>query len=149
MRTHASPQSSRGFVNLVLTLLVCTLFLAGCSSSAPPEKSSGRTTYKADKDLCGNIVFSRKLGEDYDSALAILSTEKKNLFSKYCPDNPCAEVEIAPHKVQELTDLDGNKVDLDIYLISVKDASTKVLLHSLSEAIDEEGNLYDVAFCPD
>ena len=113
------------------------------------EGTSNKIVYKADKDMCGEIIFTKKLADDFNSAYEILELEKKEEFSKYCPDNPCNEVELESKKVQEVTDLNGNIINMDLYFIKVKDKSTGLSVHSLSEAIDGKGNLYYLNWCLD
>lgn len=108
-----------------------------------------KIVYRADKDMCGEIIFSKKLAENFNSALKMLEAEKKDEFSKYCPNNPCHEIELESKKVQELKDVYGNVVNINLYFIKVKDKSTGLSVHSLSEAIDEDGNLYYLHWCPD
>lgn len=144
---------------ILLLLMLISIIVIGCTvtneistTKKPPVhkyKIKDDIIYRADKEVCGVIVFSKNLAEDFNSAYNILETEKKDKFSKYCPDNPCHEIELESTKVQELKDLNGDVVNLDLYLIKVKDKSTGVIVHSLSEAIDEEGNLYYLRGCLD
>lgn len=105
--------------------------------------------YKADKDMCGEIVFKERLGGDFDSALKKITGEKKEEFSKSCPDNPCQDVMIETKKAQEVRDLNNNLVDVYLYFIIVKDKNTNLKVHAISEAIDADGNLYNLNWCPD
>ena len=117
-----------------------------------PKSGLSRTgvlVYKADKDMCGEIVFVEKLGENFNSVLKEITTQKKEEFSKSCPDNPCQEVVIETTKAQEVRDLNNNLMDVALYFIIVKDKNTNLKVHAVSEAIDADGNLYNLGWCPD
>lgn len=136
----------------LLILLLVLIFSAGCTTIngiSTKEEPSAESVYKADKDMCGEIVFSRKLDDDYNSAFKIFEAEKEVEYSKYCPGNPCHEIELESNKVQELKDLAGNIVNLDLYFMKIKDKNTGVIVSTISEAIDEKGNLYNLHWCND
>lgn len=114
-----------------------------------PSTKTGKVTYKADKDMCGEIIFSETISKDFNSALSILKEEKKVLFSRACPNNPCSEIDLETKKAKEVRDLNGNLVDIDLYFIKVIDISTGTSLQSTSDAIDNRGNLYYLNWCSD
>ena len=105
--------------------------------------------YKADKDMCGNITFSRNLADDFVSAMAIFREEQEEFFSSGCPGNPCKDITLAPREIQEITDIEENVLVIDMYLIHIKDATQGIPVAALSYAIDENGNLYNLDWCPD
>ena len=129
--------------------LVGIISISGYVTHVIQEGTSDKAVYKADKDMCGEIIFSKKLADDFNSAYGMLELEKKDQFSKYCPNNPCYEVELESKKAQEVTDINGNIVNIDLYFITVKDISTGLSVHALSDALDGEGNLYRLEWCPD
>ena len=120
---------------------------AQTSTNSPlPNLRTG--VYKA-KSFCGEFHSIRKIANNFQEALNIFRNEKTEQYRKYCPGNPCFNVELTTNKVQGLTDLSGNSTIHTLYLITIQDKSTKLPVQSVSDAIDDEGVLYDVPWCPD
>ncbi len=116
--------------------------------NATPGYTIEKIIYRASKDICGDIVYSEKLAADFDSAFAKFEIMKKAEFNK-CPNDPCYDISLESKKVQELKDINGNIVDKVMYLIDVKDNDTNLPVTALSNAIDDEWNLYNINMCND
>lgn len=104
---------------------------------------------RADKDVCGDISFKISLTSDYESALAKYTTLMTDEYTRWCPQQPCYNIRIDSEKVQEVEDLDGNVVDIDLYILSIVDTETETKLTSIHDAIDSYGNWYEIEWCED
>ncbi len=125
-------------------LILSTIFLgllAACNNPFADNDGSNKAVYKAPKDVCGEIIFQEKIGEDFQQALDEIL--KRKMIQGW--DNIFLETK----KLRVVTNLRGNEINKNLYLVVVKDKDTNRKVHAWNEVIDDVGNLYFINWCPD
>lgn len=125
----------------VLIVFCFGLFTLSCNNPFVDSGSSNKAIYKAPKDICGEIVFQEKIGEDFQQALDEIL--KRKMIQGW------GNIFLETKKLQEITDLNGNIVNKILYLVIVKDKDTNRKVHAWNEVIDDTSNLYFINWCPD
>ncbi len=130
-------------------LIILLSFICSCSESTITDNYvENQTELLITGYGCGSITFIEHIGNDFISAFRELEKRKAVEFSRYCPDDPCAEVELEPFEI-EVVDKNNNKPPEKFFAIKVLDKNTGMLLHSVSEVITTRGDLFRMNWCPD
>jgi hypothetical protein len=114
-----------------------------------PTPSISKVGVYKSKSMGGIAFYNQKLANTYPEALKIFSEEKKSRYLQGCPGNPCQNVEIVSAKAQNLTDINNKPSLHTLYIISVQDKNTKILVQAVSDAIDDQGILYNINYGSD
>lgn len=120
-----------------LLLSVGTALLSACDTNGPYEPA----TYQVTEGACGEVVFEESIGADSLSAAEAVEAQK---VEEYGQDNIALEA-----YVLEVADEDGTVPEPEFYALRVLDAETKFFVHSVSEVITDEGDLFRLLWCPD
>jgi hypothetical protein len=123
----------------VVVVALLALVIAACSDDgvAPEEP----LTFLIVEGACGNVIFSESIGVDFASALTVIETRKVEQFGE-------DQVVIDPFLLQ-VVDEHGNPPEPDFYAIRVLDAETGHHVHSVTEVITTDGDLFILWWCPD
>ena len=134
-------------------LAITTLALAlaqGCreNPATSNEKDSNQTKYTVIEGACGNIFYQEKIATNFETAYGEIEKRKTEYFSKHCPNAPCHEIKLEYYQI-EVVDENNIAPSEQFFAIQVLDKHTKMLLHSVSEVITNDGDLYRLTWCPD
>ena len=105
-------------------------------------------SYRVVEGACGVIVFTEKVGVDFDSAFSVIEQRKTEQMRQWCPDAPCFDIRLEP---KELKVVDEYQIapEPGFYMLLVIDKATGYSVHSPSEVITTEGDLFTLEWCPD
>lgn len=136
-RHHAVSRDTIG--RHVAMLCASLVILASCNENGVgPEKP---LAYSITKGACGEVVFAERIGVDSISAIMVIETRKSEQYGE-------GKVKLDPFSL-EVVDNHGNAPEPDFYALRVLDATTGGLLHSVSEVITTDGDLFKLWWCPD
>lgn len=132
-------QAFRSATNLGVALLLsfAVAILSACDSHSAEES----LTYRVTDGACGDVVFVERIGIDSTSAFKTIEARKIDQYGR-------DDVRIEAYPL-EVVDMDGNVPDPEFYGLRVLDVDTRTLLHSVSEVITSEGDLFNLMWCPD
>lgn len=123
----------------ILLLSLGTALLSTCDTSGAGPKE--QDAYQITEGACGRVVFAESIGADSSSAAEVVEAQK---IEEYGQDKITLEA-----YVLEVADDDGNVPEPEFYALRVLDAETGHLVHSVSEVITDEGDLFKLLWCPD
>jgi len=134
--------------DIALISFVIVILCSSCRENEPINSPviSSPPQYKIVKGACGVVIYQENLGADYEAALKELEKIKSEYFLKSCPNAPCYEI-ILESFLLEVVDENNVKPTVQFNAIRVLDKKTKMLLHSVSEVITSDGNLYIISWC--
>lgn len=134
----------------LLAIITLALALAqGCKENAiTNDEDSNQTTYTVIEGACGNIFYQEKIATNFETAYNEIEKRKTKYFSTHCPNVPCHEVKLEYYQIA-VVDENSIAPSEQFFAIQVLDKHTKMLLHSVSEVITNNGNLYTLTWCPD
>lgn len=106
-----------------------------------PKK--GTLVYYIDEEECGGLYYNDKLGDDFESALNKLIESREELASLG------DKLYVKQMEITSVKPEDGSKVILLHFFEKDEDNTTYPLkmLYTAHDAIDTNGNHYDVQFC--
>lgn len=111
--------------------------LTACSGTvSEPEQV---LTYRVVEGACGVVGFVEKIGVDSASAVQVVEARELRRFG---------EITIVAFPL-EVVDDDGNPPEADFYGIRVLDPETETHVHSVSDVITSDGDLFNLWWCPD
>ncbi|MBR1426902.1 MAG: hypothetical protein IJ581_05560 [Paludibacteraceae bacterium] len=128
---------------LFFTAMLIALSFSACQEQpVTTKKTQGQLVYEQDTP-CMGVYFDAKLGEDFDSAL-------QNLIRSRTELNAIGDsLYVKQMEMRYLSTEDGSR--LFVLLFFEKNAADKVLplrlLYAAHDAIDTNGNHYEVIFC--
>lgn len=139
-RRHSASVPKPG---LALLFCVNCLFVASCDliSSGSEAPSEEPKTYRVTEGACGAVVFVESIGSDSSSAA---KTVEEQEFKRHGHNNVVLEA----HSL-EVVDKDGVAPEDEFYAIRVLNTETGLSVHSVSDVITSEGDLYNLLWCPD
>jgi hypothetical protein len=115
------------------------LVLVSCGeNSVGPER---RLTYRIVAGACGKVVFAESIGVDSASAIAVVEARKAKQYGE-------GKVLLDPFPL-EVVDEHGAPPGPNFYALRVLDADTEVPVHSVSEVVTTDGDLFKLWWCPD
>lgn len=122
-------------------LVLCTgfLFLSACDGNrtGPGEPR----VYRITDGACGDVVFVESLGVDSASAFDTVEARKTEEYGQ-------GDIMLEAYAL-EVVDERGNVPEPDFYALRVLEAGTEMLVHSVSDVITTEGDLFGLRWCPD
>lgn len=125
---------------LALVLPVLALFiLVGCDLAGASHQHA--PTYRVTDGACGEIVFEEHLAADFDSAIQLIEAQK---VEQYGRENVSLEV----HELG-VVDSNGETPGAEFYAVHVLSAESGTHLHSVSEVVSSNGDLFRLMWCPD
>lgn len=134
---HAAPRAMTGL--RAAPLCAAVVLAAACTGvGVGPETP---LSYRILEGACGDVLFVESIGTDSASALAEVEARKAEWFGD-------GEVVVAPYAL-EVVDEHGNPPSARFYALEVLDADTGTRLHSVSEVITTDGDLFHIDWCPD
>lgn len=114
-------------------------FLAACDGNRTgPEDPRA---YRITDGACGDVVFVENLGTDSASAVQTVEARKAEEYGQ-------GAVTLEAYRL-EVVDQHGNVPEPKFCALRVLDAQTGSLVHSVSEVITTEGDLFSLRWCPD
>jgi hypothetical protein len=135
--------------SLAAAVFSFSLAINACKESTVSNNHIGnQTEFLITDGACGSITFVEQIGYDFISAFKELEKRKVIEFSRYCPDNPCAEVVLEPFEIN-VSDKYNNIPPEKFFAIRVLDKKTGLLMHSVSEVITTYGDLFRINWCLD
>jgi hypothetical protein len=135
------------YVFISITILS---LIVGCKNDEPilNESNKNQTQYRITQGACGSVIYQEKIGTNFESAYNELEKRETEYFSKYCPDEPCYDVELDYYQIKVVDE--NNIIPREqFFAIRVLNKHTNMLLHSVSEVITNNGNLYKISWCLD
>lgn len=122
-----------------LTFGVALALLGSCADgNVGPEDPPA---YQVITGACGKVVFIEKVGEDLESALAVVEARIVESFS-------AGDVKLELDRL-EVVDEQGASPAEEFYLVLVLDPNMEELLFSASDVVTTEGTLFRLQWCPD
>ncbi len=128
-------------LNSCLTLLLCLGIVPLSACDAHGTASDEPLTYRVTEGACGDVVFVERIGSDATSAFETIEAQKVDQWGR---DN----VRIEAYAL-DVVDADGNVPTRSFYALRVLNADTGTHLHSVSEVITSDGDLFRLMWCPD
>ena len=121
--------------------VLCTglVFLTACDGSRTGPEASG--AYRITDGACGVVVFVENLGADSATAVEMVEARKANAYGQ-------GEIVLEAHAL-EVVDEHGTVPEPDFYALRVLEAGTGVLVHSVTDVITTDGDLFGLQWCPD
>lgn len=115
------------------------MIIAACTDDgvAPEEP----ITFLIVEGACGEVTFSESIGVDFAAALTVIEMRKVEQFGE-------DQAVLEPFLLQ-VVDEHGNPPEPDFYAIRVLDADTGHHVHSVTEVITTDGDLFILLWCPD
>ena len=123
---------------ILLPALALVLF-AGCDLAGGSQRSA--LAYRITDGACGEIVFVENLADDFDSAFQMIEAQK---VEEYGRENVTLEV-----RELGVVDSQGETPRAEFYAVHVLSADNGTHLHSVSEVISSDGDLFHLVWCPD
>ncbi|MDP2885370.1 MAG: hypothetical protein Q8P51_10160 [Ignavibacteria bacterium] len=124
------------------------VMLCSCGDSNIVEERDEQLSYRVAKGACGRVVFDERIGTGYTSAFKTIEERKVEAFEKYCPEAPCHRIRLEPFEL-EVVDEKGVAPAAKFFGLKVLDRETGSLLHSVSEVITTDGDLFQLQWCLD
>lgn len=123
----------------VVTLCAALMILVSCNETGVgPEKP---LTYLVTAGACGEVVFAERIGVDSVSAVAVIESRKAKQYGE-------GKVMLDAYPL-EVVDKQGHPPQAKFYALRVQDAATGSLIHSVSDVITTDGDLFKLWWCPD
>ena len=126
---------------VLVPIAVCAVYvLVGCLHRQSVQAETAGATYKITNGACGKLVYVRKVAPTYDEAVAILKTAKEKQWRK--------TLNVVPN---ELTIEKSDKVAPTTKFFALEFITQKgnETIHSWSEVVSTDGELYQLDWCPD
>ena len=122
-------------------LLLCVSCFVFVSCGIVGSRSEEPQTYRVTEGACGEAVFVESVGSDSTSAFEAV---EKREYEEYGQD----EVMLEAYSLK-VVDEDGTVPEEEFYGIRALNRETGISLHSVSDVITSEGDLYNLRWCPD
>ena len=123
----------------ILVPALALLLLAGCDLAGGSSRNA--LVYRVTEGACGEIVFVEHLAADFDAALQLIEAQK---VERYGRDNVALEV-----RELGVADANGQPPRATFFAVHVLSADSGTHLHSVSEVISSDGDLFNLLWCPD
>mgnify|MGYP006283915879 CR=1 FL=1 len=126
---------------LLPTIVFRIIVVLLCACDHDPNSPEAEWAYQVTSGACGHLVYAEKLGPDSASALGVVEARKIEAYGE-------GGFALEPCRLQ-VVDRYGEIPQERFYAIRVLDAETGTHLHSVSEVIATDGDLFTLAWCPD
>src|SRR5262245_55085594 len=122
----------RSLHRLCIAATLCAVHIATIAVEQPPLRIL--------KGACGTLGYVAKLGGDYESALAAVQARNYRKLDCGARGAPCRfepyEITVTPEQ------------DVQFFALRVLD-SNGMLVHSVSQVLTTDGQLFVIHWCPD
>jgi len=126
---------------LLPTVLLSIIVVVLCACEQNLNSPEAEWAYQVTSGACGHLMFAEKLGPDSASAWETVKARKIEAYGE-------GGLALETYLLQVI-DQDGEVPQERFYAIRVLDAETGTHLHSVSEVIATNGDLFTLDWCPD
>ncbi|MEX0660232.1 MAG: hypothetical protein WD381_04395 [Balneolaceae bacterium] len=126
---------------LILSVAIVTGVIFSCSKITGEQTTTEQPiSYQITEGACGEVTFEENIGPDSLSAVETIRKRKVEFFghSNFMIESTQLKVE----------DENGIVPEEEFFALHILDEDS-LHLHSVSEVITNEGDLYNLSWCPD